>query len=136
MAEVLLYTDRAEAAIQLLQKAMRLDPGFPYSYQILMAQARFEQKRYRDVIDLLTTVCEGAAAASYVLPCQYYSASAYGYLGEIETGEKVLRLSTFHAPKDQFLQSAEVVIAIWFPFRNVASREHLLEGIRKVLQKY
>ena len=134
LAEVLLYTDQANEAIQLLQEAMRLDPGFPYSYQILMAQARFEQKRYRDVINLLTTVCEGAVAASYRLPCQYYGASAYGYLGEIETGQKILKLSNFAASKNQFLGSAEVVIAVWFPFKNVASREHLVEGIRKVLQ--
>jgi tetratricopeptide (TPR) repeat protein len=135
LAEVSLYTNRPEAAIQLLQKAMRLDPGFPLSYQILMAQAWFEQKRYRDVINLLTTVCEGAVARSYDRPCRYYGASAHGYLGEIENGQKVLRLSSnFSAPKDQFLGSAEVVIAIWFPFKNVASREHLIEGIRKVLQ--
>ncbi len=100
-----------------------------------MAQARFEQKRYRDVINLLTTVCEGAAAASYVLPCQYYSASAYGYLGEIETGEKAARLGNFPGgDRYQFLKSAEAVIALWFPFKNVASREHLIEGIRMVLQ--
>ncbi len=137
LAEVLLYTDRPEVAIQLLQKAMRLNPGFPYSYQILMAQARFEQKRYRDVINLLTTVCEGAVARSYDRPCQYYSASAYGYLGEIETGEKAARLGNFPGgDRYQFLNSAEAVIALWFPFKNVASREHLIEGIRKVLQKY
>ncbi len=134
LAEVLLYTDRAEAAIQLLQKAMRLDPGFPYSYQILMAQARFEQKLYRDVIDLLTTVCEGAISQENTRPCQFYGASAYGYLGEIETGQKVLKLSNFAGgDRHQFLNDVEVIVALWFPFKNVASREHLIEGIRMAL---
>ena len=101
----------------------------------LMAQARFEQKRYRDVINFLTTVCEGAVAPSYRRPCQYYSASAYGYLGEIEAGRMVLKLSNFTGgDKYQFLNDVEVVVAIRFPFKNESSREHLIEGIRMALQ--
>ena len=135
LAEVSLYTNRPEVAIQLLQKAMRLDPGFPISYQILMAQARFEQKRYRDVINLLTTVCEGAFSQSIIRPCQYYGASAHGHLGEIEAGRMVLKLSNFPGgDRYQFLNAVEVNVAIRFPFENESSREHLIEGIRMALQ--
>jgi tetratricopeptide (TPR) repeat protein len=135
LAEVMLYTNQAEAAIQLLQKAMRLDPGFPYSYQILLAQAQFEQKRYRDVINLLTTACEGAFSQSNIRPCRYYGASAHGHLGEFEAGQMVLKLSNFPGGnRHQFLNAVEVIVAIWFPFKNDSSREHLIEGIRTALQ--
>ncbi|MFQ5953668.1 MAG: adenylate/guanylate cyclase domain-containing protein [Kiloniellales bacterium] len=135
LAEVSLYMSRPKVATQLLQKAMRADPGFPFSYQILMAQARFEQKRYRDVINLLTAVCEGVVAVSYIRPCQIYSASAYGHLGEMETGQKILKLSGFHGDdRHGLLNEVKVIVAIRFPFKNLASREHLIEGIRMALQ--
>ena len=137
LAEVLLYTERAEMAIQLLQNAMRRDPGFRSSYQFLLAQAQFEQKRYRDAIRVLTTVCEGAFAWPYYRLCRYYGASSHGHLGEIETGWKLVRplLESYGGGSSKNLMGrVETILTILYPFKNEVSREHLIEGVRLVLQ--
>ncbi len=127
LAEILLYTNQAEAATEILQMSMRLNPGFPNSYQILLAQAWFEQKRYRDVINLLETVCEGASIWRHYRTCRYYRASAHGHLGELKSGREGTDLYIFS-------DGWETVIVIWFPFKYESSREHLMEGVRKILQ--
>ena len=127
LAEILLYTNQVEAATEILQMSMRLNPGFPNSYQILLAQAWFEQKRYRDVINLLETVCEGASIWRHYRTCRYYRASAHGHLGELKSGREGTDLYIFS-------DGWETVIVIWFPFKYESSREHLMEGVRKILQ--
>ncbi len=133
LAEVLLYTDKVGAAIELLKGAMRLNPGFPTTYRLLLAQALFEQRQYRDALDQLTTACKGAISQTYDLPCVSYTVSAYGHLGEIESGRNFGKsIAGRGANIAQGIERLETEIILRFPFKVEASREHLISGIRKV----
>ena len=135
LAEVLLYSGQTDPATQVLRKAMRLDPSFPISYQILLAQADFEKRHYQDVLNQLSAACRGVAARFYFRPCRVYGASAFGHLGEIELGRKeILRIANWSSlSHEQRSNSLRVLIGVRFPFKTKSSEAHLLEGIEKVL---
>ena len=132
LAEVLIYTGRSEAAVELLQQAMRLNPVVPGWFRILMAQALFSQRRYREAINQIANLCEDAGTTLIVLTCYFYLSSAYGHLGEISTGQAIIRpWITFGGGSRMKIDSIETQIQIRLPFKNKVDHDHLLSGIRK-----
>ena len=131
LAEVQLFAGEVQAAIALLNKAMRLNPVFPDRYRLLIAQALFHQRRYRDALDLLTTFCEGAHAFTYTIPCILYMSSAYGHLGETEMGQSIIK--RFYSGQTVSIDAFETIVVLRLPFKNKADHEHLMAGIRKSL---
>ena len=130
LAEVRVYVDKSEEAIELLKKAMRLNPGFPDQYRLLLGQAFFNLRRYQDALDQFSKFCKDAAASQYDIPCYLYQASVYGHMQEIQKGR-----AEIEGWLDWGFDSIEGLIALRLPFKSETSREHLIEGIRKVWPK-
>ena len=131
LAEVLIYVDKSEEAIELLKKAMRLNPGFPDQYRFLLGQAYFNQRRYQDALDQFSKFCKDVVAHRYSVPCMLYQASAYGYMQDIQMGRTAIKS---YLELGEF-DPVETRAIILLPFKSETSREHLLEGIRKVWPK-
>ena len=137
LATILLYSGRPGSAEQLVRRAMRLNPNFPHSYQILLAQIDFENKNYKDAVDRLDDACRDIAKYENWLTCRLYISSAYGYLGDIKSGRREISrlIQRGSVSLEQSSSTINAHVAVWLPFKKKLSREHLLSGIQKLIPK-
>ena len=136
LAEVLLFAGRAGPARQRFHDAMRLNPNYPRVYNLLRGQIEFELKRYRIAINYINDACQRNYEVANYKKCSIYGGAAYGYLGELEHGRKVLARALYPRALtvDQLLSSVETLVAVRLPFKNKSSEQHLLGGARKALE--
>ena len=125
IAEIQLYTDRYNEAIQYLQKAMRLNPGFPQRYRFLIGQAKFHQGDFRSALDAMAKFCETASMLAYYRSCKLNEASANAHIGQISKARSIIKIYA-----NRNLASLETMVVMQFPFKNRTPREALITGIR------
>lgn len=111
--------DGAEAAIEMLDACMRLDPLYPDIALYFLAQARFALGDFAQVATALEQRLERnpRSETSYAL-----LASCYGHLGRL-AWEDALRIN----PSFSIERRRRIL-----PFRNPADFELRVEGLRKL----
>lgn len=117
-ADALVYAGRCEDAVNLLNKAMRLNPYHPDWYLWFLGGAYFQLGRYEDAIDTLlqmTNTTEGGRLL----------AASYAHLGRHDEAQEQAKLVLKAHP--------EFTIERWRgtqPFKDDAPLERLLSGLQ------
>jgi TolB-like protein/class 3 adenylate cyclase len=117
-ADALVYVDQPQKSVDLLEKAMRLNPYYPDWYLWYLADAYTTMKRHTDVIATVQRMQNPDEGRRML-------ASSYAHLGMMEEARaqarEVLRLHP------------EFSIAQWRhrpPYRDAAILEHFIDGLR------
>lgn len=125
-------------AIELAEKATRLNPYYPDWYNTFLGFTYFTAKRYEEAIATFK-------ASGNVYPGDYaWMAAAYAHMGNIDEARSVMDSFLKEAGPNpwwrEILHSAEVVdrdptglltyMTFMYPFKNSSDLEHLLTGLR------
>jgi adenylate cyclase len=131
LAGVLSFTGRAQEALELVERAMRLNPHFPPRYLYQLGLAQFAMNR----LDVAAASLERALALN---PDDYWSQrlllATYGLLGRREDASKLLEALK---GKDRrgivghFDPLTIKAMAFWHPFASPADAARFAEGLRK-----
>jgi TolB-like protein len=131
MAEVLSFTGKAGEALELVRRAMRLNPHYPphYLYQLGLAQFGLGH------LDEARVSLEQAIAGN---PGDHWSErlllATYGLLGQRAAGTRLLETMS---SKDQRGSSAAVdpitvrALTFWHPFAVPSDAKRFVDGLRK-----
>jgi tetratricopeptide (TPR) repeat protein len=131
LAGALSLSGRPEEALQLVQRAMRLNPHYPsfYLYELGLAQFSMEQ------FDKAVVSLERATALN---PDDRWSfrllLATYGLLGRNEDAARVIETiedGVKRGRQDYWDPLSIRVIKFWYPFREPTDMERLAEGLRK-----
>ncbi|MCH8144454.1 MAG: hypothetical protein IIA55_07035 [Gemmatimonadetes bacterium] len=118
--EILAFLGRAEEGIEVIQKAMRLNPRYPEWYLWGLGNGYYMARRYEEAIAAFQRFQNHTVDSRSVL------AASYAQLGRAEEAraevDKVLALDPEFSSQDW----AEI-----FPYKNQTDRDHFLEGMRK-----
>ena len=120
---VLHYLGRSDEAIELIIRAMRLDPHYHDIHLHFMAQACFQLGRYREAVEFLKRrlIRKPDTDISRVL-----LAASYGHLGLV--AEAAAEWAEAHRINpDYSLEHRRRVL----PYKNPADFDRLVEGLRK-----
>jgi tetratricopeptide (TPR) repeat protein len=126
LAHNLYYTGRFDEVIPLIQKAMRLNPHYPYWYLIFLAGSYRYLDRLEDAIDTCKHLLERERGTESEFWPHSMLASIYGELGRQEEAR-------FHAaelPRTNPNFSLAWMSTTAF-FKNPAHLERILDGLRK-----
>lgn len=131
LAEVLSFTGRANEAIELVERAMRLNPHYPPHYLYQLGLAQFGVKR----LDLAAASLERATALN---PGDYWSQrlllATYGLLGRSADAAKLLEEIKGKDKRGSLASFDPITIkavAFWHPFAIPADGERFATGLRK-----
>ena len=117
------YAGRSHDALDVLDRAMRLDPYYPDAYLHFLAQCQFSLRSYAEAVAILRRrlVRNPDSDISRVL-----MASCHGHLGHPEEAriqwEQALRINP-----DYSLEHRRRVL----PYKDPDEVEHLVHGLRK-----
>ncbi len=126
LAGALSLAGQFEKALELIERAMRLNPHYPPSYMYELGLARFGMEQFAEAAVTL----EKAIALN---PDDRWSRrillAAYGYLDRGEDAAKI-----FEAAEENwrgFDPLSVRGVAFWYPFKQPADSERLAEGLRR-----
>jgi TolB-like protein/Flp pilus assembly protein TadD len=123
LGSVLNFAGRPEEAIELIKKAMRLNPRYPYNYLSLLGMAYGLTGRYEEAI---TTLKTGVTRNPDHLPLHLHLAVSYSELGrEAEARAEVAELR--RVSPNFSLEGVRRVM----PFKDPADLERYLTALRK-----
>ena len=126
LAGALSLAGNPDEALQLLQKAMRLNPHFPPSYLYELGLAQFGIGDFRSAAATLetATALNSEDRWSYRLLL-----ATYGHLGRKADAERIFELT------DKSWRGNDPIsirgVTFWYPFKESADRERLATGLRK-----
>jgi TolB-like protein/class 3 adenylate cyclase len=126
LAGALSLAGQFEKSLELIERAMRLNPHYPPSYLYELGLARFGMEQFADAAMTL----EKATALN---PDDRWSRrillAAYGHLGRGEDAAKIFA----EAEKNWrgFDPLSVRGVAFWYPFKQPADAERLAEGLRQ-----
>lgn len=123
LALVSVFTGNAAHAIGMMEKAMRINPHFPFWYYFGRGMARHLQGDYAAAVEDLSKAAERNPTVSFV---RYWLAASLAQVGRIEDAEwqiEELHGMGYDMTLDQMLRENPVT----FP----AYRKKLIEGLRK-----
>jgi adenylate cyclase len=131
LANVLSFTGRAKEALELVERAIRLNPNYPPHYLYQLGLARFGMKR----LDEAATSLERAIALN---PDDYWSQrlllATYGLLGRTVNAAKLLDEVKGREQRGLLANRDPLTItasAFSYPFANRADIERFADGLRK-----
>jgi tetratricopeptide (TPR) repeat protein len=126
LAGALSLAGNSDEALQLVQKAMRLNPHFPPFYLYELGLAQFGIGDFRNAAASLekATALNSEDRWSYRLLL-----ATYGHLGREADAERIIEVT------DKSWRSNDPIsiraVAFWYPFKESADRERLATGLRK-----
>jgi len=126
LAGALSMAGQSKKAMELIERAMRLNPHYPPSYLYELGLARFGLGQFAEAANAL----EKATALN---PDDRWSSrlllAAYGHLGRGEDAAKIFE----EAEKNWrgFDPLSVRSVAFWYPFKQPADAERLAEGLRR-----
>jgi TolB-like protein/class 3 adenylate cyclase len=126
LAGALSLAGNPDGALQLVQKAMRLNPHFPpfYLYELGLAQFGIEDFRSAAATLETATALNSEDRWSYRLLL-----ATYGHLGREADAERIFELT------DKSWRGNDPIsirgVAFWYPFKESTDRERLATGLRK-----
>ena len=131
LANALSFTGRASEALELVERAIRLNPHYPPYYLYQLGLARFGMKR----LDEAATSLERALALNRD---DYWSQrlllATYGLLGRRADAAKLLETIKGNEKRGWIALFDPLTIraaAYWYPFAERADVERFAEGLRK-----
>jgi adenylate cyclase len=131
LANALSFTGRASEALELVERAIRLNPHYPPYYLYQLGLARFGMKR----LDVAATSLERALAVN---SDDYWSQrlllATYGLLGRRADATKLLEMIKGNVKSGRFAFYDPLTIraaTYWYPFAERADVERFAEGLRK-----
>ncbi len=123
LANTLTFAGDAKEAVELVKKAMRLDPFYPPIIDMYLGRALYFDKRYEKAVPPLETC---AARAPKFRACYMFLAPVYAELGRPEEARRVVAKLLKVAPKFTINGSVRTHL----PF--VAdSMQHYIQGLQK-----
>jgi TolB-like protein/class 3 adenylate cyclase/Flp pilus assembly protein TadD len=131
LARTLSFTGKPAEALELVERAMRLNPHFPAHYLYQLGLAQFGMKRF----DAAAMSLERALTLD---PEHYWSQrlllATYGLLGRREKASHLIEAMREKNPRDRlaFFDPITIkAIAFWHPFQSQADAERFADGLRK-----
>ncbi len=126
LAGALSLAGKPEEALQLVKKAMRLNPHFPAFYLYELGLAQFGLGAFQEAAATLekATALNSEDRWSYRLLL-----ATYGHLGRITEAEHILEITDRHGRGSDPISIRAVTF--WYPFKESADRERLATGLRK-----
>ena len=121
LATVLNYAGRPDEALQVMQKAMTLNPRHPFIYKMILGQIHFNLHDYRKAADYLTQAVERNPSAQEV---RLWLAATYAYLGDKEGATWELAQIRHYEP-DLSVETLDRFI----PLEDPVLRNHLIDGL-------
>jgi adenylate cyclase len=123
LAGALHVSGEPEQAIPLIEKAMRLNPFYPFYYILYRGQAYLAMERYEEALEDLK---RAASHNPEAMPAHLFLAACYGLLGqEAPAGEA---LAEVHRIYPDF---STAWVATFLPYRRAADTDRLIGGLRK-----
>lgn len=119
LADALAYDRRPAEAVELIEKAMRLNPFYPDWYLWHLADAYYALRRYEDTIATVERMNNPAEG------CRLLAAS-YGQLGLLDEARSCAQMVLQRQPNFTISRWAAVQ-----PEQNPDELEHFIEGLRK-----
>jgi tetratricopeptide (TPR) repeat protein len=123
---VLYLAGRAEEGLELVEKAMRLNPHHPHNYQLCQGQALYVMGSYDEAIHAFRQGLERYPESERL---HLWLAATYAQIGEVEDAQwamdQVYTLNPHFSPS--FLEQASA-------FRYETDLENFLEGVRKAMR--
>ena len=123
LATLLYFNERPNEALQLMKRAIALNPNHPYNYSFHLGQVYYILKRYDEAITALKRVLESNPAAERA---HLWLAAAYAQAGRSDDAEWEVE-QVYAADPDFSLERIRHV----YPFSNPADLEHFLAGLSK-----
>ncbi|MDX1401086.1 MAG: adenylate/guanylate cyclase domain-containing protein [Kiloniellales bacterium] len=123
LAGALHFYGEQERVIQLVEKAMQLNPYYPFYYLQYVGQAYFAMARYEDAIEALrrTTIRNPEALTPLV-----YLAACFGLVGRDEDARESLA-----EVRRIYPEISTAWVNKFMPYRRAADSDRLVEGLRK-----
>jgi len=123
LANTLTFAGDAKEAVELVKKAMRLDPFYPPIIDMYLGRALYFDKRYEKAVPPLETC---AARAPKFRACYMFLAPVYAELGRPEEARRVVAKLLEVAPKFTINRSVRTHL----PFVSDAM-QHYIQGLKK-----
>jgi tetratricopeptide (TPR) repeat protein len=122
-AWLLMYVGKPNEALEVLDKAMRLNPHYPFVYLNPLGESYFTLRRYQEAIDAFR---EGLTRNPTAQRQRMFLAATYAQVDRVEDAQwEVAELLTLD-PDFSLAQVAEVA-----PFKDPEPLNRLLDGLRK-----
>ena len=119
MADALAHSGESKRAIELLQRALLLNPFYPDQYLWYLGGAYFNLQRYQDVVDTINRMHSPTEGRRLLT-------ASYAYLGEIEKAQDQARKVLEAYPNFSLTHWQKVL-----PDKNSDETEHFVEGLRR-----
>ena len=123
---VMYLAGRAEEGLQLVEKAMRLNPHSPHNYQLCQGQALYVMGSYDEAADAFERGVERYPKSERL---HLWLAATYAQIGEDERAAKEMDL--VHALNPEFSPS---FLEQGSAFRYRTDLENFLDGVRKAMR--
>ncbi len=128
MAEALIWAGDSTRSVKIINKAMRLDPHYPPGYLFQLGLAHYGTSQFDDAASAL----ERATKRS---PNDYSQltilAATYGHLGRKQAAESAIARANEQRRKLGRPPLTLAIVNRW-PFKELADRKRLRDGLRKV----
>ncbi|NCF37816.1 MAG: hypothetical protein GWP56_15780 [Gammaproteobacteria bacterium] len=128
MGSLLVNLNRADEGIELIEKAMRLDPQSDYLFAL--GSAQFHMERYAEAAEtfLRATRRNPRYEWSYLM-----LAASYGHLGRVQEAKPIFdKFNTmYHDPTDQQRSFTLADLGFW-DTKNEANQQRAREGLQKI----
>jgi len=123
LAGVMHFYGEPEQCIPLTDKAMRLNPFYPFYYVLYRGQAYLVMERYEEAVDALK---RSAAHNPEALESHLYLAACYGLLGkEAPAREALAEVRRIHP------DFSMTWVKTFLPYKRAADTDRLVDGLRK-----
>jgi adenylate cyclase len=123
LAGILHFNGEPEQVAPLIEKAIRLNPFYPFYYTLYVGQAYVMMQRYEDAIE---TLKRSAIRNPEALPAHLYLAASYGHLDKDAAAREAL--AEVHRIDPGFSLASVKTI---FTYKRAADLDRLMEGLRK-----
>jgi adenylate cyclase len=123
LAAALHFDGESEQVIQLIEKAMHLNPYYPFYYLQYQGQAYLAMERYDEALEALmrTTTRNSEALTAHV-----YLAACFGLLGKDAPAREAL-----DEVRRIYPDFSTAWVGTFMPYKRTADSHRLIEGLRK-----
>ena len=123
LAGALHFSGEHEQVIPLIEKAMRLNPFYPFYYILYRGQAYLAMERYEEALEALK---RSSAHNPESLPAHLYLAACFGLLGKDASARETM--AEVHRINPNF---STAWMQTFLSYKRAADLDRLVEGLRK-----
>jgi len=123
LAAVLNFSGEPEQVAPMIEKAIRLNPFYPFYYTLYIGQAYLVMQRYEEALEAL----KRSATRNPEAPTTHlYLAACYGLMGEDAPAREAL--AEVHRIQPEFSMAS---VQTMFTYKRASDLDRLIEGLRK-----